>query len=166
MKKLSLQVKLIGAFALVSLLTVTVGCVGYNYVNKFGSALYEIGAVRLPSIEGLALMNEAQTAIDSGENALLCRDLDDKGRAAVYVRIESAWKRVEEGWKLYEPLPQTEEEARQWKLFVPAWESWKRDHQTYLRLCHEYQGAVKSKNGSLSGSQRNLSEFEEKVIHV
>lgn len=35
------------------------------------------------------------------------------------------WKRIEGGWKMYEPLPQTDEEAVLWKQFVTEWDQWK-----------------------------------------
>ncbi|MEL7654413.1 MAG: chemotaxis protein CheW, partial [Bacillota bacterium] len=45
--------------------------------------------------------------------------------------------RVDEAWKIYEPLPQTELEAEKWKEFVPQWEAWKKDVSDYITLSKE-----------------------------
>ena len=138
MNKFSLQVKLFAGFLLVAALMAVVGVIGYRGVSQMSEHLNEVGVVRLPSIVGLAEVNEAQTAVDDGENALLCRVLDVAGQKDAFKRIDAAWGRAKEGWDIYEPLPQTKEEEALWAKFVPAWEAWKRDHQTYVRLAHSY----------------------------
>jgi methyl-accepting chemotaxis protein len=138
MKKLSLQVKLFAGFLTVAALLAIVSVIGYFGVTRMSEHLTEVGVVRLPSIVGLAAINEAQTAIDSAENALLCRVLDAQGQTDAFKRFDAAWARVKQGWDIYEPLPQTTEEAALWAKFVPAWEAWKRDHQTYVKMAHGY----------------------------
>jgi methyl-accepting chemotaxis protein len=138
MNKLSLQTKLLGAFLLTAAITLSLGITGYHNVKKLGSALYEVGAVRLPSLQGLALINEAQSAIDGAENALLNDGMDLAAREFFYKKFTAKWAQVNRGWKVYEVLPQTPEEAKIWKEFVPAWNAWKTDHETYVKLCHEY----------------------------
>ena len=41
---------------------------------------------------------------------------------------------MEKGWKMYEPLPQTKEEEKLWKQFVPLWEQWKGLHNQIITL--------------------------------
>src|SRR5438045_1465237 len=101
--KMTLQTKLIGAFLLSALVTLILGSIGYYNVRKLGSALYEIGAVRLPSIQGLNLINGAQTAIDGAENALLNEQIDENSRHEFYKTIATKWAQVDQGWKIYEP---------------------------------------------------------------
>ena len=143
-QNVKLQTKLMGAFLLTASVTLVLGVLGYYNVKRLGAALYEVGAVRLPSIQGLNLMNEAQTAIDGAENALLTDD-NDQGRLAAYKKIADKWVQVDTGWKLYEPLPQTDEEAKTWKEFVPAWNAWKADHETFVRLAHDYDAKKTAK---------------------
>lgn len=38
---------------------------------------------------------------------------------------ETAWKSIDAGWKLYEPLPQTPEETVLWNQFLKEWDAWK-----------------------------------------
>ncbi len=131
--------KLIASFLSVAAITLLLGIVGYYGVSEGGKAIHEIGEVRLPSIESLLVISEAQTAVDGAENALLSRDLDGKARQEKYETFAAAWKRADEAWKVYEPLPQTEEETRVWREFVPAWEKWKQDHEAYVALAREFE---------------------------
>jgi methyl-accepting chemotaxis protein len=145
MNNLKLSVKLIGGFLVVALITLIVGSAGYWGVTRLGGHLDEVGVVRLPSLIGLGDMNEAQTAIDGAENALLCQAIDGQARQELYKRLVEKWAQVDRGWKVYEPLPQTAEEEKTWKEFVPAWNAWKADHETFVKLSRDYDAKVSAK---------------------
>lgn len=66
--------------------------------------------MRLPSIEALHLIQQAQTAIKVSERTVLLPDLEDGTLAHEQERRKAAWERVDKGWKIYELLPQTMEE--------------------------------------------------------
>ena len=134
--------KLIVSFLSVAAITAALGVVGYYGVSEGGKAIDELGAVRLPSVQSLLVMSEAQTAVDSAENALLSRDITLAVRQEKYQTIRAAWNRVEKAWGIYEPLPQTTEEAATWKEFVPAWNGWKKDHESYVSLSKQYDTCV------------------------
>ena len=136
--------KLITSFLAVAALTLLLGLVGYYGAVKSTQSISEIGKVRLPSVENLLIISEAQTAVDGTENALLSRDINLKARQEKYATFAAAWKRAENAWKVYEPLPQTPEEEATWKKFVPAWEAWKKDHQTYVGTSQEYDKTVEA----------------------
>jgi methyl-accepting chemotaxis protein len=136
--------KLIASFIGLSLITLILGSVGYYGASRSNNDITEIGIVRLPSVQSLMEINEAKTAVDSAENALLSREIDLAARLEKYKAIEDAFKRAEEAWKIYEPLPQSPEEAETWKKFVPAWEAWKKDDQTYVAQCKEYDRMVEA----------------------
>ena len=134
--------KLVVSFLAVAAITLLLGLVGYYGAVKSNQSIGELGTVRLPSVMSLLVISEAQTAVDGAENALLSRDINLKARQEKYATLAAAWKRAEEAWKVYEPLPQTTEEEATWKKFVPAWEAWKKDHQTYVALSQEYDKTV------------------------
>ncbi len=144
MKNIRLGVKLIGAFISVAAIAFVIGIVGLFAVNSTLKSVMEIGKVRLPSVRTLLIINEAQTAVDGIENALLSRDIDLKTRQQKYTALSEAWKRADTAWKIYEPLPQTPQEAEVWKKFVPAWEAWKKDHETYVTVSKEYDSTVEA----------------------
>lgn len=147
-KNMSLGKKLISGFITVAVITFVVGYIGYSGITKLAAPLYEIAVVRLPSIQNMLVLSEAQTAVDGLENALLSRNIDLKTREEKYTLLTSIWKRADEAWKIYEPLPQTEEEARTWKDFVPAWESWKKDDEKYIALSKEYDSTIEAQHKS------------------
>ncbi len=143
-QQMKLGTKLLLGFGAVAVITLIVGIVGYYGAVKGANSVEEIGVVRLPSINSTLIMSEAQTAVDGVENALLSRAIDLKTRQEKYIDLADIWKRAENAWKIYEPLPQTEEEAKVWKAFVPAWEKWKKDHQAYVALSMEYDKTVEA----------------------
>jgi methyl-accepting chemotaxis protein len=135
---LKLSTKLIAGFIIVAVITLVVGCIGWYGVTQLSGHLDEIGVVRLPSIESLLIISEAQTAVDSAENALLEQELSAAKRQEQYDRVDEALHRAEEAWAIYAPLPQTKEEEILWNRFVPAWEKWKKDHSDYMSLSRQY----------------------------
>ncbi|GIZ50397.1 hypothetical protein NCCP691_04110 [Noviherbaspirillum aridicola] len=91
--------------------------------------MVEIGRVRLPSVDGLLTLSEAQTAVKAANlsTALYENNYNAaKQFGEVLAARKKAWANADAGWKMYEPLPQTPEEAVLWKQFVAEWEAWKR----------------------------------------
>ncbi|CAG0960613.1 partial Methyl-accepting chemotaxis protein McpU, partial [Anaerolineae bacterium] len=144
-KNMKLSTKLYLGFGCMGAIALLLGLAGYYGAVQSSDAIAEIGDVRLPSVQSLLIIRQAQTAVDSSENALLSREIGLKERGETYDRIKAAWGRVDKAWKIYEPLPQTEEEAAVWKQFVPAWNAWKKDHETYAALSREYDKLVTGK---------------------
>ena len=136
---MKLGTKLILGFFGVALIAAAIGGVGVFSLKKMGNNLEEIGQNRLPSIQSLLVISEAQTAVDSAENALLCTKLTDQMRNDAFNRFENAQQRVKEARAIYDPLPQTAKEKQIWDKFVPAWDNWWRDHEEYVRLVKEYE---------------------------
>jgi methyl-accepting chemotaxis protein len=133
-KNMSIGTKLIVSFCLASCLTLIVGVTGYIGATRLGAALEQVAGVQLPSIVGLGYVNEAQTAIQRAERTLLLPGLDPKYAEGTRKRLAEAWTNADKGWKLYEPLPQTPEEAKIWKQFVIDWATWKKDNSQVMAL--------------------------------
>jgi methyl-accepting chemotaxis protein len=105
-----------------------VGLIGFKGISEVGAAMDEVGAVRLPSVKGLLVMSEGQTAVKAASLAAAIYENDDSAHdqfAALLERHRNAWSAIDTGWKIYEPLPQTPEEALLWKQFVVEWDQWK-----------------------------------------
>jgi len=107
---------------------VVVGVSGYAGIARVGGAMNEIGVVRLPSIQGLLLISEGQTAVTAATLSAAIYENDyqaqDRFREAQQLRAR-AWAGIAAGRKLYEPLPQTPEEAQLWQRFQGEWSAWK-----------------------------------------
>ena len=154
-KNLLIKWKLATLVAIMMVALLVVGAAGYNGIVKVGVAVNEIGVVRLPSIQGLLVMSEGQTAVASAtlytavyENNYQSQD---KFSEAIELR-KKAWANIDRGWKRYEPLPQTPEEEVMWKRFTGEWASWK---------------AVDDKIGSIiAGMAANKDEQKQKDLFV
>jgi methyl-accepting chemotaxis protein len=170
MKKMKLSVKLIGGFLIVGFITLIVGFLGWKGVSQTDEALTEVAVVRLPSVLGLEMMNQAQTAIQRAERSLLIPEFfrDEKEKEHQYKRAEGAWKNAENGWKIYEPLPQTKEEEGIWNNFKPAWDEWKKDHNKVIELVKSgnRDEAFAYSNGKARESLRSAEKLLNDLIEL
>lgn len=139
MQKMKTQTKLTAGFLTVALLAAMIGLSGIWGINNITHHMEEIAGVRLPSIQTLLIISEAQTAINSAEYGLLVPGSDARKRQELYRRIEDAKMRAHEAWAIFEPLPQTPEEAIVWREFVQAWNIWLRNHEEVLALAKTYE---------------------------
>jgi methyl-accepting chemotaxis protein len=158
LKNLKLGVKMLGGFLIVAAIVLLVGFFGWSGALQLQGHINEIGEVRLPGIESLLIISEAQTAVDSAENALLSRDIDLQSRQEQYTRISDAWKRAEEARAVYESLPQATEEAREWRAFTAAWDAWKGDHETYLDLSRKYDSMITAYYGQAASGAPSYAD--------
>ena len=125
MKAKLILIGLISVFAL--LVVATIGLWG---IRSGQGHINEIGVVRLPSILGLGIINEGQTAVKAANltTAIWENDFSLEGKKGFKLALsqqKAAWESVEKGWKIYEPLPQTKEEEQLWKAFLKDWDAWK-----------------------------------------
>ena len=132
--KMKLGPKLIGAFLIVSAIAGVIGAVGLHVEKTMTAQIVEITAVRMPSLRGLNLMSEAQTAVRSANRGMLVDNPDPEYMTRMRKGLADAWASADKGWKIYEPLPQTVEEKKVWDEFVPAWNDWKAESEKFVPL--------------------------------
>jgi methyl-accepting chemotaxis protein len=128
MNNLTLKAKLFGLLAVALVALLMVGAIGWLGLQNTAATVNEIGQVRLPSVLGLGIMNEGQTAIRSTNRRVAFFENDYKSQSNFVEALkqkDEIWKRIEGGWKIYEPLPQTKEEAVLWTQFLKEWDEWK-----------------------------------------
>ncbi len=128
MNNLTLKAKLFTLLGVAVLALLMVGGIGWKGIKDIAANMNEVGEVRMPSVLGLEIVNEAQTAIRSANRyaAFFENDYKAQGEYANVLKIrEQRWKQADKGWKIYEPLPQTKEEEVLWKQFVKEWDEWK-----------------------------------------
>ncbi len=139
LKTMKLGQKIISGFCLVTVISAAMGIFGYYGINQLMGFQEEVSGVRLPSIQGLLIISEAQTAVKAATRSLLVPGLANERIENQFRYIKEALARADQAWKIYEPLPQTTEEATTWKEFVPAWESWIKDVQQTEKNFKTYQ---------------------------
>lgn len=125
--------RLIVSFLAVSLIALIIGVVGYNGIVELSDDLYEVGVVRLPSVQNLQVIDEAQASMQRAERTALL-EIDRAEYDHQLKRIKEKLADADKAWKIYEPLPQTKEEAELWKQFVPAWKEWLKEHDKVMDL--------------------------------
>jgi len=126
--------RLLAAFSAMALIALVMGGVGYYGAVKNRAVIEEVGEVRLPSVDSLRSIKEAAEGIRGSFRTLSIEGLAPEIRKRQYDNIEASRKDYQAAWKVYEPLPQTPEEAETWKRFVPAWEAWRGENNRLLEL--------------------------------
>jgi len=170
MGKMKLSVKLIGGFAIVAFICVIVGVIGWKGISDTEKALMEVNDVRLPSVQSLQRINEAQTAVRVFERSALIPEFlsSDSLMERLRKNTADAWDRVDKAWKIYEPLPQTKEEEAVWKQFKPAWDAWKMDVMQFLELvkAKKRDEALDLSNGKLRESFYRSEKLLDELIQI
>jgi methyl-accepting chemotaxis protein len=126
----SLRAKLTLITLISALALIVVAAVGFIGIRAGQQDINEIGKNRLPSVLGLGIINEAQTAVKAATltTAVWENDYSREGRAGFELALtqqKKAWDNARAGFKIYDPLPQTKEEEALWKQFLVTWENWK-----------------------------------------
>lgn len=134
-KNITLQSRLIGSFAFMGGIVLTVAIVGWNGGNQLSEHINIIGKTSLPSVSGLWKINEGQTQIQSALRALNNPKLSQEDLKIEKHRIQDAWNQINDGFQEYEETPQTSEEENLYKNeFLPNWKQWKTNQDEYLKI--------------------------------
>lgn len=115
---------IIGGFSLVSL-------------KNVGNAFHEVADVRMPSVEGLQTMEYGFEHLQMAQRTLLNPSLNEEDRKRNINNLKRAREIYGAGRDLYEPLPQTEEEAVLWNQFLPKLAEWHRVNEEFEDLLDE-----------------------------
>ncbi|WP_284616812.1 methyl-accepting chemotaxis protein [Aquabacterium humicola] len=136
----SLKSKILALLGVGILALAAVIVIAFLGLRRDAEMLDEVGRNRLPSVNALQTINEAQTAIRSANryiDSMVAYPADLKDLDRQLQRKGEAWQRVDKAWKVYEPLPQEAEEAQVWKQFVQQWETWKAGDARLTTLAKE-----------------------------
>ncbi|HAJ28504.1 MAG TPA: hypothetical protein DCG53_14900 [Syntrophus sp. (in: bacteria)] len=170
MGNMKLSMKLIGGFAIVAFICVIVGLLGWKGIYDTEKALQEVNDIRLPSVQSLQTINEAQTAVRVFERSALIPEFlsSDSLMERLMKNTADAWDRVDKAWKIYESLPQTKEEEAVWKQFKPAWDAWKVDVMQFLELvkAKKRDEALALSNGKLRESFFRSEKLLDELIQI
>jgi methyl-accepting chemotaxis protein len=137
-KNLKLRNKLLLAFGGVALITLLVGLVGFWGALQSEHHIDELGTVRMPSVESLMTIKNNADNIRGTVRTLTIPGLDTALRQRQYDNLTRAREAWQAAWNVYEPLPQTREEAAVWQQFVPAWNAWREENNRFIELSREF----------------------------
>lgn len=128
LENMVLQSKLILLTAVMMIALGALGFLGYSTTQKWESSIAEVGGVKLPSIVGLMEMRTGVNQVVIQQNRVRSLKDDPKMKAKLEdarERLVKGFERFEKGLTIYAPLPQTPEEAIEWKAFEENFGKWK-----------------------------------------
>jgi len=131
----SIRTKLLTAFIGVACLALAVGVVALRAMAHLDRDMHEVTDVRLPSLAGLAKVRSSWLTITLQTNraaGALARG-DKAAVEAARKRRVIALDALASGWRAYEPLPQTKEEAARWSEFTAAYQDWRATNEAVWR---------------------------------
>lgn len=129
MNSMTVKAKLIMLLTVAIAALMVCGLAGWSGITKVSASLHEIGQVRMPSLLGLEIMKNSRTGIqaESRRVAFFENDYNASAKFSQALKdIDRRWSRYQEGHDLYEPLPQTPEEAILWSDYSKVFDAWKR----------------------------------------
>ncbi len=130
--------KLIVSFMGVAAITLALGIVGYYGAQQSEQSVEEIGLVRLPSVESLLTLGREAELIKGMLSTLAIPGLPREVREEQHNNLTASRERYQAAWAVYEPLPQTPEEASVWQQFLPAWDAWRTANNRVFELCQNF----------------------------
>ncbi|MBY0243661.1 MAG: MCP four helix bundle domain-containing protein [Burkholderiaceae bacterium] len=102
-----------------------VGGAGWLGMRSAAQGFYEVAEVRMPSLLGLDKIKLGNRAIRLGAVSVFRHADDPKASSKISADVatmRAGFAEVEAGRKIYDPLPQTPEEAVLYKDFLAVWE--------------------------------------------
>jgi methyl-accepting chemotaxis protein len=138
LENMILRSKLILLTSVMVIALAVLGFIGFNITSGWMASNEEVGHVRLKSIVGLAQMRTGMNQIAIQQNRIRAFDRDYKAQATfedAVKNMETGFKNIDKGLKIYEPLPQTKEEEAMWKEFMENYSKWR-------KMSEDFKGTV------------------------
>ncbi|WP_179953344.1 methyl-accepting chemotaxis protein [Desulfobotulus mexicanus] len=112
--------KLIVSFIAVAIITLLVGIAGFYGANQGEKSINEVGAVRLPAVDSLLMMESNLRLARGNMRTLAIPGLSMEQRQRQYEGFTTARNNYREAAAIYGPLPKTPDGARLWNEFQPT----------------------------------------------
>lgn len=134
---LSLKVKLIGGFALVAIITLAVGLIGYHGVEVTGDKIGSLANENLPGMENILRIKADFETIIAVQMTLINPLLTSEERQKQYDHLAKAREDYQRAFKNYEALNLTAEQKKLWQDLVKLTTDWKTENDKFLKLSRD-----------------------------
>ncbi|NDY57599.1 methyl-accepting chemotaxis protein [Desulfovibrio sulfodismutans] len=124
MKNLALGTKLVGAFVLVSLLTILVGIMGLRGLGDVTGRLRAITDENAPAREALQGINQAAESLRVAQRTLLIQNLDQQTRDRQYANMDRTLAQARSAFAVFDKKARTPSEDALWRRFGETWTQW------------------------------------------
>ncbi len=120
LKNIRIGPKLVGGFIFTSLIALLVGLVGIFEINSLSNHISEIGAIRMPGIRHLLVVEKELRRLQQAMRTLMSPYLSMDDRQRQYDNIVSAREEYDRALAEYEKLARTDEEKQGWSGLTDA----------------------------------------------
>ncbi|TFW22544.1 methyl-accepting chemotaxis protein [Duganella callida] len=168
LSSLQVRTKILMLLAVAVLALLVVGLVAFNGMKLQSQMLLSIGKNRMPSVQALQTISEAQTALRSASRAIDAMALYPDDVADVdheIKRKQEAWARIDKAWKVYDALPQEKEEAQVWNVFVKQWDNWKQRDAVVTQTASQIPRAELARRKELFVAVHNTIKENRTAFH-
>ena len=114
--RLSLNVKLIGSFIIVALITATVGIMGYRGITQSSKDIHILGGELIPKIINLEIMKIKQTEIKVAMRSMFTADASMEDYKRLFNNIDKAREDYYQAQREYEAIPMSVEGAKLYEV--------------------------------------------------
>ena len=139
MKNMSLKRRLLAAFAFMGLIIFIVALIGFSGNLKMSYNIDAIAKDAFPSTVALWKINEGQTQVQASDRSLLNPGISFEIRQREKIRLENAWKQINQGFDEYDKIQRNPEEEQLYQAFKPLWDRWKETHEQFKLLNQEFE---------------------------
>lgn len=137
-KSLRIRTKLISGFLVVAFIVALVGVIGYGATNKMYKIQEDFTERRLPSVQSLLIVSEAQTSINNSVNSILLNAINGKDYKEHLNNIDNAFSKIESEWKAYNEMSATADEKKLRDDFNLFWNAWKNNINDFVELAKQH----------------------------
>jgi len=134
MNAMTIKMRLVLLAAIAAVGIVIISTSGLMGIATTSASIDEIGTVRVPSLSGLMDMrtgcNRISIQQERVRGVIGNQDRIAKWKDAIQ-KMDEGWVTYKNGYDLYAPLPQTTEEAAQWKIYEKNMAEWKEMSDTF-----------------------------------
>ncbi|MDI6400528.1 methyl-accepting chemotaxis protein [Balneolaceae bacterium ANBcel3] len=138
--RMPIGVKIGIAFFSMIVLLVAMGGIGYYGVSSGNDSITEIGEVRFPSVNHLVQVERSAEQFRGTMFGLSTAGYTFQERRERYRHIQDEESLYRSAWEQFEVLPRTGEEERLWQEFVPVWNHYRQESNTFLELSEAFDG--------------------------
>jgi methyl-accepting chemotaxis protein len=117
MRNFNLSVKLAASFGTIILLFILLGWAALWCNTSIGGRMAELGSLRIPSLQGIILIQNNIQKIVGIQRCLMLPGLSEQKREALLADMESARAKYKQGMELYQSLEKTSHEGQLWQQF-------------------------------------------------
>jgi methyl-accepting chemotaxis protein len=156
LKDAKIATKMLVGFAVAILIAIAIGMVGRQSLQRTGTLMHDIADNRMPSTSGVQEMVSGMNLVAAGQRGLAIRRmLDPKSRQENFDAIATGLRKLAEGRRIYEALPQDPGEARIWQRLVPILDDWQRRVQGVVDAEHQKDALL------ATGAKPGDSQFDQ-----